>query len=121
MEYLREFVLASCIIVVMPFYYMVYNHQPKKQYNYYEYSLAAPIWFGVWNVISYMIAKKYKLTKQMRFLIISFISYITIILMSTIFKTYQQTNEEWRFYYAQQFVKYMITWNIVIYFLDKYI
>ena len=121
MKYLKEFVIGSSIAVVAPFYYMVYNHQPNKQYSYYDYSLIAPVWFGLWNIVSLVIAKHYGLSKRMRFFVISVLSYISIISISTYFKTYNQTREEWNFYYLQQFIKYMLVWNIVIYNLDKYI
>ena len=34
---------------------------------------------------------------------------------------YEKTQEEWNYYYTQQFIKYMITWNLIIYNLEKYI
>jgi len=121
MKSLREFVIGSSIVVTLPFYYMVYHHQPNKQYNYYDYSLGAPLWFGLWNMIPLLISKKYGLSKRLGYLIVSILSYLCIISIATFTKKYVKTDKEWEFYYAQQFVKYMITWNIVIYYLDKYI
>ena len=119
MKYLKEFVIGSSIAVVAPFFYMIYNHQPKKKYSYYNYSLLAPIWFGLWNIISLIIADKYNLSNRLRFFIISIISLLNVYIISQFY--YNKTKTEWRLYYLQQFIQYMLIWNIVIYNLDKYI
>ena len=119
MKYLKEFIIGSSIIVVLPFYYIVYHSKSKRTYNYYIYTLAAPLWFGLWNIISLIIAEKFKLTKRLRFLTISIISLLTVYLISNYY--YDKTTKEWYDYYFQQFIRYMITWNIFIFYLDKYI
>ena len=119
MKYLKEFIIGSSFPVVLLFYYMVYNYQGDKKYNYYEYTLIAPIWFGLWNIISLLISEKYKLSKQVRFFIVSILSLLSIYIIAQNF--YTKTTEEWRFYYFQQFITYMFVWNIIIYNLDKYI
>ena len=62
MKYLKEFIIGSSYPVVVLFYYMVHNYQSNKNYDYYEYTLIAPIWFGLWNIISLLISEKYKLS-----------------------------------------------------------
>ena len=62
MKYLKEFIIGSSIMVVLPFYYIVYNSKSKKTYSYYLYTLAAPLWFGIWNIISLIIAEKFNLS-----------------------------------------------------------
>ena len=119
MKYLREFIIGSSFPVVAVFYHMVYNHQPNKKYSYYHYTFLAPIWFGIWNIISLFIAEKYGLTNRMRFLIVSFLSLFSIYLIAQNY--YEKTQEEWNYYYTQQFIKYMIIWNLIIYNLEKYI
>ena len=116
MKYLKEFIIGSSIIVVLPHYYKVYF---IEKYNNYIYIILAPIWFGLWNIISLIIAKKFKLSKRLRFLIISIISLLSIYFIAHFY--YDKTKKEWYFYYFQQFIKYMITWNIIIFYLDKYI
>lgn len=56
----------------------------------------------------------------MRFIVISFMSFFTIITISTIFKAYNFTKNEWNKYYIYMFIKYMITWNLIIYNIEKY-
>ena len=122
MKYLKEFVIGSSIAVVLPFYYMAYNHQPKKQYSYYHYTLLAPLWFGLWNIISLVIANRFGLSRRSRYLVVSILSFMTIIILQqTLLNPYDFTKEEWINYYMYLFIKYMLVWNIVIYYLDKYI
>ena len=121
MKYLKEFIIGSSIMVVLPFYYGAY-YNTDKTYSYYLYTLAAPIWFGLWNIISLIIADKLKLSKRLRFLTISIISVISIIILQqTILFPYNYSKKEWYEYYIYIFLKYMIIWNIIIFYLDKYI
>ena len=57
MKYLRDFIIGSSILVLFPFYYGTYYNTYRK-YSYYNYTLAAPLWFGLWNIISLIIAEK---------------------------------------------------------------
>tara|TARA_Y100001970_G_scaffold233250_1_gene290672 strand:+ start:1433 stop:1798 length:366 start_codon:yes stop_codon:yes gene_type:complete len=121
MKYLKEFIIGSSFPVVSSFYYGA-HYNNYKTYDYFQYTLAAPIWFGIWNIISLIIAEKYNLSKQLRFFIISILSVISIfILQQTILFPYDYTKEKWIKYYTYIFIKYMFVWNIIIYNLDKYI
>jgi len=119
MKYLKQFVIGSSAFVFLPFLYTVAFNTPKKNYSYENYSLLAPIWFGLWNVISLIIAEHFGLTMKMRFLIISILSCLSIISIVNILKSYNYSNEELINYYIRIFIRYMITWNIVIYYLEK--
>ena len=119
MKYLKEFVIGSSIAVVLPFYYVVYNSQSKRTYSYYSYTLLAPLWFGLWNIISLIIAEHFGLSNKIRYLLISIISLLSIFIVAKFY--YTKTEKEWNIYYLDQFIRYMLVWNIVIYNLDKYI
>ena len=121
MKYLRDFIIGSSFPVVASFYYGAY-HREKKNYEYFPYTFMAPLWFGIWNILSLMIADKYKLSLRMRFFIVSILSVISImILQQTLIFPYNYTKEEWKEYYIYIVLKYMITWNIIVYNLEKYI
>ena len=66
MKYLKQFVIGSSYLVFLPFYYAVHNYQPKKTYDYYKYTLVAPVWFGVWNVLSFIFAEYFNVTIKMK-------------------------------------------------------
>ena len=119
MKYLKQFVIGSSALVVFPFYYAVQNNQPKKTYTYYKYTLIAPIWFGLWNIISLILADYLNLSLRMRFFVATILSSLSIMIIATHFKTYNFTDIEWKKYYLHIFLKYMIIWNIVIFYLEK--
>ena len=121
MKYLKQFVIGSSFLVFSPFYYAVQNNQPKKTYDYYTYSLIAPVWFGIWNIISLILAQQFNLTMRERFVLISIISSLSIMSLATYLQSYNFTKEEWKKYYLYIFIKYMIVWNIVIYNIEKYL
>ena len=122
MKYLREFVIGSSYFVFLPFYYSVKNRQDNtKNYSYYHYTLVAPVWLGLWNIISLIIAEHFGLSKRQRFLVVSIISSLTIMSIAFYFKTYNFTRKEWRTYFLNIFIKYLLLWNIVVFYLDKYV
>lgn len=120
MSYLKEFIIGSSYLVFLPFFYAVKN-SVNKNYSYYYYTMAAPFGFGLWNIISLLIAEHFGLSKRQRFLVISIISSLTIMTISFYSKSYNFTREEWKTYFLNISVRYLIIWNIVIYYLDKYI
>ena len=120
MEYLKPFVLASSWSATIPFFYAVGKLQ-KKNYSYYKYTLIAPVWLGFWNVISYVVAKKFGFTKRTRFLLLTLITYLLSIIIVKYIGAYNYTSEEWKKYYVRLFIKHFILWNIVVYYLEKYI
>ena len=52
MKYFKQFIAGANIIVVLPYYIAVNNLGENKNYDYYRYSLVAPFWFGLFNVLS---------------------------------------------------------------------
>ena len=120
MKYLKQFVIGSSWLVSLSFLYAAAFHRPNKNYTYENYSLVAPVWFGLWNIISLIMAEHFGLTMRMRFLIVSVISCLCIMTIVTKFKSYDFTEKELNEYYVYIFIKYMITWNIIIYYTEKY-
>ena len=118
MSYLKQFVIGSSYIVFAPFFYAVQNNK-FKTYEYYTYTLIAPVWFGLWNIISLILSNILKLNLKERFLLISILSSISIMLIATYGNAYKYTKEEWIKYYLHIFIKYMIVWNLIIYNIEK--
>ena len=79
-----------------------------------------PIYFGVWNVISLIIADYFGLSIRNRFVLISILSSTLTSIVVTVYKLYNfKTYEEYIGYYIRIFIIYMILWNIVIYNIEK--
>ena len=121
MKYLKQFVIGSSYLVFLPYFYSVYNIRKTKNYSYYNYTLAAPIWLGVWNVLSLIIAEHFNLTMRKRFLLVSILSSISIMIIATLMKSYNFTKKEWLDYYFHIFIKYLFVWNGIVYLIEKYI
>ena len=121
MEYLKSFIIGTSLIIWLPFFIKVKNSKTIKKYTYYEYTLLLPTLLGLLNVISLIIAKQFKLSRRLRFLVISIITIILLIVITKHFEIYQYTEDEWNNYYLNISLIYLFVWNIIIYNLEKYI
>ena len=120
MKYLKDFIIGSSLPVSIIFLYGFYNLK-RQNYTYFYYSLLAPLWFGLWNIISLIIADKFKLSKKYRFLLISLLTYGIIITYVTYNNVYNFTKIQWYLYYIGMLLAYLFIWNVIIFNLDKYI
>ena len=120
MKYLKQFLAGSSSIVVIPFYYG-FNKLKRKEYSFFNYSIIAPLWFGIWNVLSFILAEQLKLSIKQRFLFISLISCLSIVIFNKYNNTYDFTNKQWQKYYSMMIFAYLFTWNIVIYNIENLI
>lgn len=118
MNYLKQFVIGSSFIVFAPFFYAVQQNK-FKTYDYHTYTLVAPVWFGLWNIISLILAQVFDLSLRERYILISILSSISVMLIATYNNAYNYTSNEWLKYYLHIFIKYMIIWNLIIYTLEK--
>ena len=150
MKYLKEFIIGSSFPIFFLFFVFTYEAiQKKKQtdpelleylkkkpplnpfwnqisnysyYTYYSYTLYTPFYFGITNIISLIIANHFKLSKRMRFVVISILASIFTITIVTVNNVYKwKTTKEQLQYYVKIFISYMFVWNILVYNIDKYI
>ncbi len=119
MNILRHFIIGSSIIVLLSFYIMVYHYHPKKNYSYFNYSIAAPIYLGFYNVIINLVGNHYNWSLKKRYFIFSIISWMTTITISTNLNSYNFNSQEWLKYYFRLLIKYLILWNLIIIFIEK--
>ncbi len=117
MKYIREFLIGSSYLISLPFFYFVY-YAPKKNYDFLSYVIGSPIWFGLWNVISLVIAEKLGLSMRMRFFIISIISAFVMMFLVKHFKAYKFNKLQWNEYNNFILGTYLIIWNFVIYYIN---
>ena len=120
MKYLKEFIIGSSFPTMVLLYYKVYHNKDKK-FNYYDWSMKSPIFFGIFNILSLIIAEKFNLSLEKRLFIISIFTSLLIISTARYINNYNYTEKEWIHYYIRIFILYMITWNIIIYYITKYI
>lgn len=121
-EYLRAFVIGSSFLVFIPYFIVVSQFDPKKfNFSYVYYTLFAPFFLGLANVISLVISNIFNLTKKMRFLLISLLAPTIVMFTVIFFKIYNYTVSEWISHIFKLYLLYFIMFNYVLYLLDKYV
>lgn len=148
MEYLRDFLIGASFLIWFPILHISLNmtniinniphtwfKSPEKigmkyfrgiqnfentEIIYFIWLILMSIWFGLWNIISLIIAKKYKLSKPTRFFVIAIISSQIQVLLAYYFQVYELTSKEWIRYSLSRALAYLFMWMIVFYNLDKY-
>jgi hypothetical protein len=122
MEYLRAFVIGSSFLVFLPHFIAVAGlNEEKLNYTYKQYTFVAPLYYGLMNMISLFIALQFGLSSRQRFLLIGTLSPLIVVSFSYSFQTYDYEGYEWLTYGTGLFLKHFLIWNIVVFFLDKYI
>ena len=78
MKYLKQFVIGSSYLAFIPLVMLLdkYEDHEMVNYDFNKYVLLAPLWWGIWNVISLIMAEHLNLNTNMRFLLISLITSI---------------------------------------------
>ena len=117
---INQFIAGSSFLVVAPFFYG-FNKIKKNKNAFYKYSFIAPLWFGLWNIISLLIAKILGLNKRMRFLLITLVSWIFAISYAKYKNVYDFSEKDWKKYYFYMFLAYLVVWNIIIYNVENLI
>ena len=121
-EYLRAFVIGSSFPVFLPHFIAVAGLDERRlNYTYKQYSFAAPMYYGLMNVISLYVAFLFKLTDRQRYLLIGVLSPLIVISFSYVFETYDYQGNEWIQYGVGLFLKHFLIWNIIVYFLNRYV
>jgi hypothetical protein len=119
MKYLKQFVVGSCAFVVLPWFIFMNLTDKNKNYKYKDYVKIIPITTGLWNVLSLIISEYFGLSYRMRFIVITFINWITNNLSAYYNNYYDFTQKEWIQYYIYMFIKFSIVWNIIVYNIEK--
>jgi hypothetical protein len=114
--YLKSFVIGSSWFVFILFFLSVMKIK-NKNYSYELYTIIAPFYLGLMNMLSLYLANKYKLSLRQRFLLIGIISPLIVIIFAKLSNSYNYTSKKWYEYYVYIIVKHMLIFNIIIYYL----
>ena len=124
MKYLKQFIVGSSYLAFIPLVILLDKYEDYEivNYDFNKYVLLAPLWWGIWNVISLIMAEQLNLNTNMRFILISLITSVLIISYAKVYKAYKFTNiTQWIKYTMFIFISYFIIWNVIIKNLEKYI
>lgn len=121
-NYFRAFVIGTSALIVFPHYLAVASADKSKlNYTYENYTFIAPLYYGLMNVLSLYLALAFSLSRRQRYLLIGVLSPLIVISFSYFMNTYTYTDDEWRKYSVGLFLKHFLNWNIVVFFLDKFV
>ena len=120
MGYTRDFVIGSSFPVFLPHFLTVANLDERNlNYTYKQYSFIAPLYYGLMNVISAILALRLNLSDRQRYVLIGSLSPLIVVLFSYTVGTYDYEGVEWLTYGVGLFVKHFLIWNVIVYFLNR--
>jgi len=123
MNYLLQFILASNIIIFIPFYVFVHRNIEEGNLNcdYYTYSLIAPLSFGCFNVLGTFIQNIFKFSDLIKYLLISIFAYTGLMITLHNINLYNFDKKEMYKHQINVFINYLFIWVIVINLMEKII
>jgi hypothetical protein len=114
---LKSFIIGSSLPVFLPFFLSVQNIDPHtKTYSYQNYTIIAPIYLGLMNVIG-----AYLFNGPNRFLYTGFLSGLTVSFIASYLNVYNYTILEWSNYYFYIILKHVLTFAIVVNFISTHL
>lgn len=127
MDYLKSFVIGTSGLITFQYFAPLYLVKDKtKEFPFHEYSIVAPIWFGLLSVLALLLGKTFNISLSMRLFIISIIS-VTIISSFNYFYSKDKlqpyknfTNKEWLYFILRNGSRHIIAFNLIMFYFEKY-
>lgn len=120
-DYLKAFVVGSSFPTLFLYFYAVQNI-PESQVNLNTYVFRAPLFLGSLNVLGLYLCKKLNLSINQRYLLTSIIGFLLISILlynyGTEIYTYD-TNTEWLKHILLLLIGYLVTFNIIVKFIEE--
>lgn len=120
-NYLKAFVVGSSFPAVLLYFYGIQTI-PQSKINPNTYMFKAPVFLGVLNMIGLYLSNKFNLTLTERYLITSLLgfSFILGLLYYRGHKIYTyQTRREWIKHLILVLIAYLLTYNIIIRYIEN--
>ena len=124
-ELLKSFIIGSSIpAFIILFIVVIYLFKIKEAtFNYYRYSILAPIGIGFLSMLSKYISITYNIDLKTSYFIISLLSALFVSINISIGNgAYKfKSNNRWYFQYLLIFIGHLFIYNKIIYPLDSYL
>ena len=124
-ELFKSFIIGSSIIAYfIIFIVVIYLFKIKEAtFDYYRYSILAPIGIGLLSALAKFISIKYNITLKISYFIVSLLSALFVsINISRGEKAYNfKSNNRWYLQYFLIFIGHLFIYNKIIYPLDIYL
>lgn len=120
MSYLKSFIIGSSYPSFILFFLAVKNIQKNiKNYTYTNYTLVAPVYLGIMNILSLYFAQSFNLSLRNRFMIVGLLSPLIVATFAKFTNSYNYTSKQWKEYYAHIFTEHFLIFNMIIYIIEK--
>ena len=124
-ELLKSFIIGSSVIAYfIIFIVVIYLFKIKEAtFNYYRYSILAPIGIGLLSALAKFISIKYNISLKISYFIVSLLSALFVsINISRGKKAYNfKSKNRWYLQYLLIFLGHLFVYNKIIYPLDVYL
>ena len=124
-ELIKSFIIGSSFAAFIIFFIGVtyFFYVKEAVFNYFKYSIRAPIYLGVVSMVAKLLSIKYNIPLKKSYFIMSIISaLLTNIYVSVGRNPYNfKTKERWYFQYLIIFISHIFVYNKIIYPLDIYL
>lgn len=118
--YLRAFVIGSSFYVFFLFFFFVSQFDPKKfHYPYKNYTLIAPLFLGIMNMVALWIERTWHLTRRMKYFIVSILAPLCVLTVVYLANIYTYTRADWISHIISMFIVYSFICNVILYELDS--
>lgn len=123
MKYLLQFLIGSSVFVFAWFFIFIYKRiqDGKLNTDYFRYTLAMPLYFGMVNVLGKIIQDYTKISDLFRYLLVSIVFYIALWLRLTFvwYDLYDYNTTEWIIHAFISFVAYVGSFTCIMNTLEK--
>ena len=119
-NYFKSFIIGSSFPIFAPF--LLFTSQipiTARNYSYYNYSLIAPLYFGLINALSMLIKNQFNLSLRNTYLIIGPLSGLFVAIIAFYFNTYNYNKNKWLIYYVTIILSHFFIFNVIIYFIQS--
>ena len=119
-SYFKSFIVGSSVPVFLHFFLSVQRLDSKlMNYTYGEYTIVAPIYLGMMNMLSLYLMRYFKLNTRQRYVLISFISSFIVVTGAFLNRAYNFTQNQWTQYSIRIFLTHFMTFNVIVYLLNN--
>jgi len=116
-NYIKSFVIGASFPIFILFFLIVANLK-NKTYSYETYSMIAPLYFGLMNMLSLYLANVFNLNLRERLFYISLLSIIFVLLLFFITGSYVFNDlKDLILYIIFLSLLHLFTYNVTIYYL----
>lgn len=118
-EYLKAFIIGSCYPVFVLFFIGAQTIKDKN-YDYGLYTIFAPLYLGIMNMIGLYLSTIYDFDLTTRFFITGLLSGSIVAIFATVTKSYSFENQcSWFKYYMVLILHHVLTFSIIVRLLTE--